>query len=81
MGKLRVRLWIVGPRLRFGLGQRLQTRTTVCRGLTFEGALGKDTKLRCVTYQLHRHTERRIEFQTGGHKAENNCTKHSVGCL
>ena len=50
MGKLKVRLWIVEPRLRIGLGQRLQTKRTVCRGLTFEGALGKDTKLRCVTY-------------------------------
>ena len=70
MGKLKVRLWIVEPRLRIGLGQWLQTRSTVCQGLTFEGALGKDTKLRCVTYQLHRHTERRFEFQKTGSGGE-----------
>ena len=39
--------------------------------LTFEGALGKDTKLRWVTYQLHRHTERRIEFQKAGQEVRN----------
>ena len=30
VGKLKARLWIVEPRLRVKLGQRLQTTSTVC---------------------------------------------------
>ena len=71
VGKLKARLWIVEPRLRVRLGQRLQTTSTVCWGLTFVGLLVKNTKLRCVTYQLHRHTERRIEFRKTGQGVRN----------
>ena len=34
--------------------------------LTFEGLVVKNTRKRCVTYEIHRHTERRIEFQKTG---------------
>ena len=39
VGKLKARLWIVEPRLRVRLGQRLQTTRTGCSGLTFVGLL------------------------------------------
>ena len=71
VGKLKARLLIVEPRLSVSLGQRLQTTSAVCRGLTFVGLLAENTKLRCVTYQLHRHNERGIEFQKTGQEVRN----------
>jgi len=32
----------------------------------FEELVVKNSKLRCVTYQIRRHTEGRIEFQNTG---------------
>ena len=65
--KLKTRLWVVEEaRLKVRSGKSLQTRSTVCRGLTFEGLVVKNIKQRYVAYQIHRHTERRIEFQTTG---------------